>query len=108
MNGRPERPRLGGRDVAEDGAPALFSVRVAEASVTRNPCPEEVVMAKPIAATPVLRGEDARRIQDELRLARPVDLNRKNAQKADIRKALKRFKLVSVLPTGQNKPMAGA
>ena len=65
-------------------------------------------MPKPIAATPVLRGGDARRIQDEMRLPRPVDLNRKNAEKAGIQKALKRFKMVSVAPTGRMKPTADA
>lgn len=36
-------------------------------------------MAKPIAATPIARGDDARRIQDQLRSDRPLSTQRVQA-----------------------------
>ena len=49
-------------------------------------------MAKPIAATPVARGEDARRIQEEMRSDRPFDSERLRANVEAVRVAKSTFR----------------
>ena len=63
--------------------------------------PREVCMPRPLQATPILYGADARRVQDELQGKTPVDPARKAATRLAIRAALRRFKMVATLPTAR-------
>ena len=60
-------------------------------------------MAKPISATPVARGEDARRIDVQMRSERPLSAERTKAIHDSVKSARSTFAFVKE-PTGRAKP----